>query len=127
MPRWRQRAFRCAVMTDDRITRLSETIRARRDASPETSYVARLLVKGPERIAQKVGEEAVETVIAATKGDAGALVGEAADLVFHLAVLLESMGLSFSEVLAELDRRDGISGLAEKASRSRVSPSKRGD
>lgn len=114
-------------MTDDRLTRLTETVRARRTADPDTSYVARLFAKGRERIAQKVGEEAIETVIAAAKGDTKGLVGEAADLIFHLAVLLESMGLSFEEVLAELDRRDGVSGLAEKAARSSVSSPKQGD
>ena len=114
-------------MTDDRLYRLTETIRARRGADPDTSYVARLFAKGRERIAQKVGEEAVEAVIAATKGDAEGLAGEAADLVFHLAVLLESMGLSFEQVLDELERREGISGLAEKAARSSVAASKQGD
>lgn len=114
-------------MTDDRLLRLSATIRARRDADPETSYVAKLFAKGRERIAQKVGEEAVEAVIAATKGDAKGLTGEAADLTFHLAVLLESMGLSFDDVLAELDRREGVSGLTEKAARSSVADPKQGD
>jgi phosphoribosyl-ATP pyrophosphohydrolase len=112
-------------MTEDRLLRLSETIRARRGADPDSSYVARLLANGPERIAQKVGEEAVETVIAAIKGEG--LVGEAADLIFHLAVLLESHGLDFAAVLAELERREGISGLTEKASRSGVMPPQRGE
>jgi phosphoribosyl-ATP pyrophosphohydrolase len=114
-------------MSDDRLIRLSATIRARRGADPESSYVARLLSKGRERIAQKLGEEAVEAVIAATKGDPDGFKGEAADLVFHLAVLLESMGLSFDDVLAELERREGISGLAEKAARSGVAGSNSGD
>ena len=114
-------------MSDDRLARLSAAIRARRDADPESSYVARLFAKGRERIAQKVGEEAVEAIIAATRGDAQALKGEAADLVFHLAVLLESLGLGFDDVLAELERREGTSGLAEKAARSGVSRPKRGD
>lgn len=114
-------------MTDDRLARLSETIRARRGADPDSSYVARLFAKGRERIAQKVGEEAVEAVIASTKGDAEALKGEAADLIFHLAVLLDSLGLSFEDVLDELERREGISGLAEKAARSGVASPKRGD
>ncbi|GAO40424.1 phosphoribosyl-ATP pyrophosphatase [Sphingomonas changbaiensis NBRC 104936] len=114
-------------MTDDRLTRLSARIRARRGADPDSSYVARLLATGRERIAQKVGEEAVEAVIAATRGDPGALTGEAADLVFHLAVLLESLGLSFDDVLAELERREGVSGLAEKAARSGVGLSKPGE
>lgn len=118
MRRWGRPAFRCAAMTDDRLTRLSETIRARRGGDPDTSYVARLFSKGRERIAQKVGEEAVETVIAAIRDDARGLTGEAADLVFHLAVLLDSMDLSFEDVLKELDRREGVSGLVEKAARS---------
>lgn len=114
-------------MTEDRLLRLSELIRARRDADPESSYVARLLAKGRERIAQKVGEEAVEAVIAATRGDAAGLTAEAADLLFHLAVLLEAMGLGFADILTELDRRADTSGLAEKASRSGVMPPQRGD
>lgn len=114
-------------MTEDRLLKLSELIRARRGADPSDSYVAQLLAKGRERIAQKVGEEAVEAVIAATKGNAEGLTSEAADLLFHLAVLLESMGLSFDDVLAELDRRRGVSGLAEKASRSGVMPPRKGD
>jgi phosphoribosyl-ATP pyrophosphohydrolase len=112
-------------MTEDRLLRLSETIRSRRGGDPDSSYVARLLAKGPERIAQKVGEEAVETVIAAIKGEG--LVGEAADLIFHLALLLESQGLDFDAVLSELERREGISGLTEKASRSGVMPPQRGE
>ena len=127
MRRWVRPAFRCGTMTDDRLTRLSATIRARRDADPDTSYVAKLFAKGRERIAQKVGEEAVEAVIAATRGDAQGLTGEAADLVFHLAVLLDSMDLSFDDVLAELDRREGVSGLTEKAARSGVTDPKQGD
>jgi phosphoribosyl-ATP pyrophosphohydrolase len=111
----------------DTIARLTETIRARRSADPASSYVAKLLAGPPERIAQKLGEEAVEAVIAAAKGDAQGLTSEAADLIFHLAVLLECHGLSFDNVLAELDRRDGVSGLAEKAARSRVSDAQQGD
>lgn len=124
MRRLARKVFRCAGMTDDRLARLSETIRARRGADPDASYVARLFERGRERIAQKVGEEAVETVIAATRGDPEGVVGEAADLVFHLACLLEAMGLSFDAVLDELERREGISGLAEKAARSSVGPPK---
>ena len=104
----------------DTLARLIETIRARRGADPGSSYVAKLLAGAPDRIAQKVGEEAVEAVIAATRGDATGLVSEAADLLFHLAVLLDKHGLSLEDVLAELDRREGISGIAEKAGRSGV-------
>ncbi len=101
----------------DSLTRLQRTIAERRNADPETSYVARLFGKGRAKIAQKVGEEAVEAVIAAMAGDAKGLVSESADLIFHLAVLLAEQGRSLDDVLAELDRREGVSGIAEKASR----------
>ena len=127
MRRWDLPAFRYVAMAEDRLLYLANLIRARRDADASDSYVARLLAKGRERIAQKVGEEAVETVIAATRNDAAGVTSEAADLLFHLAVLLEAMGLSFDDVLTELDRRRGVSGLKEKASRSSVMPPQRGD
>jgi len=98
--------------------RLETTIAARASASPDDSYVAKLNSKGVPKIAQKVGEEATETVIAALSGDKAELVGESADLLFHLLVLLQSKGVVLDEVLAELDRREGLSGLVEKASRS---------
>ncbi len=101
----------------DTLDRLQKTIAARRTADPDSSYVAALFAKGLPKIAQKVGEEAVETVIAALSHDAKALTGEAADLLFHLLVLLEAGGVHLSEVLAELDRREGVSGLDEKAAR----------
>lgn len=99
------------------LERLEATIRERRGGDPETSYVAKLTARGRAKIAQKVGEEGVETVIAAMADDAKGVTSEAADLIFHLAVLLADMGLSFADVAAELDRRDGVSGLAEKAAR----------
>jgi phosphoribosyl-ATP pyrophosphohydrolase len=102
----------------DTLDRLETTIAARRMAEPGSSYVASLFAKGLPKIAQKVGEEAVETVIAALSGDAKALTEEAADLLFHLLVLLKAGGVSLSDVLAELDRRDGVSGLDEKAART---------
>ena len=102
----------------DTLTRLEQTIAARRAASPDDSYVAKLHTKGLEKIAQKVGEEGVETVIAALAGDRQELIGEAADLLFHLLVLLGAKDVALEEVLAELDRREGMSGLAEKAARS---------
>lgn len=102
----------------DSLIRLEATIAQRLAASPETSYVAKLHAKGLAKIAQKVGEEATETVIAALTGDGQELVGEAADLLFHLMVLLGEKGVPLEAVLAELDRREGLSGLAEKASRS---------
>ncbi|GMN03090.1 phosphoribosyl-ATP diphosphatase [Erythrobacter sp. MTPC3] len=100
------------------LERLEQTIAARRAASPETSYVAKLNAKGVPKIAQKVGEEATETVIAAVSGSNEELIGEAADLLFHLMVLLDAKGVSLDHVLGELDRREGLSGLEEKASRS---------
>ncbi len=102
----------------DTLSRLETTIAQRRLASPDESYVAKLHAKGLPKIAQKLGEEATETVIAALAGDEAELVGEAADLLFHLLVLLGAKDVSLEQVLAELDRREGLSGLAEKASRS---------
>ena len=99
------------------LEQLESTIRARRDADPAASYVASLFARGMPKIAQKLGEEAVETVIAAMAGDAKAVIGEAADLLFHLTVLLTAAGIPLSDVMAELERREGMSGLAEKASR----------
>jgi phosphoribosyl-ATP pyrophosphohydrolase len=100
------------------LQRLEATIATRRQGDPEASYVARLNAKGLPKIAQKVGEEAVEAVIAAVSGDKAGLVGEAADLVFHLMVLLDASGVTLAEVTAELQRREGTSGIAEKAARS---------
>ena len=103
-------------MADDVLTRLEATIRARRGGDPASSYVASLFAKGTPSIAQKVGEEAVETVIAALREPDG-LAAEAADLVFHLLVLLADAGLELADVTAELARREGLSGIEEKASR----------
>ena len=102
----------------DTLTRLAQTIAARRQADPATSWVAKLHARGLPVIAKKLGEEAVETVIAALSGSREELVGEAADTLFHLLVLLDAKGVSLDEVLAELERREGTSGIAEKASRS---------
>lgn len=102
----------------DTLNRLETVIAERRGASADSSYVASLFAKGREKIAQKVGEEATETVIASLSGDSAKLTSEAADLLFHLLVLLAEGGVSVDDVLAELDRRDGVSGIAEKASRS---------
>jgi phosphoribosyl-ATP pyrophosphohydrolase len=101
----------------DSLARLERTIIARRDADPITSYVAKLRAMGRPKMAQKLGEEAVETVIAALGGDKAELTGEAADLLFHLIALLVDCGVSLADVCAELDRREGVSGLDEKASR----------
>ena len=99
------------------LEKLESTILARRYADPGSSYVAALFAKGMAKIAQKLGEEAVETVIAAMQGDAKAVTSEAADLLFHLTVLLAAADVPFTDVLAELDRREGRSGLDEKNAR----------
>jgi len=103
----------------DTLARLEQVIASRKGGDPDASYVARLHAKGLGKIAQKLGEEAVEAVIAAMAGNRQELVGEAADLLFHLLVLLDAQGVPLAEVLAELDRREGVSGIAEKASRTR--------
>ena len=102
----------------DPLSRLAATIAARRDADPATSWVARLHAGGVPLIARKLGEEAVETVVAALSGSREELVGEAADTLFHLLVLLDAKGVPLAEVLAELERREGTSGIAEKAART---------
>ena len=101
----------------DTLSRLAATIAARRDADPATSWVAKLHASGVPVIARKLGEEAVETVVAALVGSREELIGEAADTLFHLLVLLDAKGVPLAEVLAELDRREGTSGIAEKAAR----------
>lgn len=101
----------------DTLVRLEATIAARMSADPESSYVARLNAKGVGKIAQKLGEEATETVIAALSEDDKSLTAEAADLMFHLMVLLGARKVPFSAVMDELDRREGLSGIAEKAAR----------
>jgi phosphoribosyl-ATP pyrophosphohydrolase len=101
----------------DTLSRLAATIAARRDADPETSWVAKLHARGVPVIARKLGEEAIETVIAALSGSREELVGEAADTLFHLLVLLDAKGVRLDEVLAELERREGTSGIAEKSAR----------
>jgi phosphoribosyl-ATP pyrophosphohydrolase len=103
---------------EDPLDRLEATIRARRGADPASSYTAALFARGRPRIAQKLGEEAVECVVAALGPDpATALRGEAADLLYHLVVLLADTGLTLADLRAELARREGVSGLEEKASR----------
>ena len=102
----------------DRFDQLLATVVARRSADPASSYVAKLTAKGRAKLAQKLGEEAVEVVIAAISDDRTGLVSESADLMFHLAVLLADAGLSFDDVRAELERREGVSGLEEKAKRA---------
>ena len=107
------------TQSHDTLARLERTIADRRSAAPEHSYVAQLHARGVPVIARKLGEEAVETVIAALAEDDKALTGEAADLLFHLLILLHERGLSIADVLAELDRREGVSGIAEKAGRAK--------
>jgi phosphoribosyl-ATP pyrophosphohydrolase len=101
----------------DILARLAATIAARAGASPESSYVAKLFAKGEDAILKKIGEEATETVMAAKDGDKLRLTAEIADLWFHCLVLLASRGLGPQDVLAELERREGVSGIAEKAAR----------
>ncbi|MCB1491035.1 MAG: phosphoribosyl-ATP diphosphatase [Rhodobiaceae bacterium] len=105
-------------MSNDTIKALAATIRARRAATAEKSYTKSLLEAGVSKCARKFGEEAVETVIAALEGDRAALTGEAADVIYHLMVLLEASDCAFDEVLMELERRMGQSGHEEKAARS---------
>ena len=99
------------------LDRLAAIIASRRHADPATSHVAKLLKQGRAKIAGKVGEEAVETVIAAVQNDRAAIVAESADLLFHLSVLWADAGISPDDIDAELARREGVSGLAEKAGR----------
>jgi phosphoribosyl-ATP pyrophosphohydrolase len=96
---------------------LAATIAARRGADPETSWTAKLLAKGPEKCAEKFGEEAVEAIIEAVKGDRARLTAEAADVLYHLLVMLASRDVTLADVVAELDRREGTSGIAEKDAR----------
>ncbi len=103
---------------DDIFDRLEVRIAERsRRGNPETSYIARKLAKGRLKLAEKLGEEAVETVIAAIAEDDAALIGESADLLFHLLILLGHRGIKLDQVRAELERREGQSGIAEKNSR----------
>ena len=99
------------------LERLAETVLARRGADPESSHTARMLARGPEKCAEKFGEEAVEAIIAAAKGDRDNLTFEAADVLYHLIVMLAARDVTLEQVLAELERREGVSGLAEKAAR----------
>src|SRR5512134_3424266 len=112
-------AKRSTAGDPDVIDRLAATIAARRGADPASSYVASLLAKGGDAILKKIGEEATETVIAAKDGDKLRLTAEVADLWFHCLVLLAFHGLGPDDVRAELQQREGTSGLAEKASRQR--------
>ena len=102
---------------NDVLTQLAEVLEQRKQADPDSSYVAKLYAKGLDAILKKIGEEATETVMAGKDGDPDKLVYEVADLWFHSLVLLAHQGLGPEDVLAELERRFGLSGLAEKANR----------
>jgi phosphoribosyl-ATP pyrophosphohydrolase len=104
-------------MSTDTLQRLAAVLEERKQASPDSSYVARLYDKGLDSILKKIGEEATETVMAAKDGDPAQIVYETADLWFHTLVLLAHQGLGPADVLAELERRFGLSGLEEKAAR----------
>lgn len=101
----------------DTLSRLAGTITARKGADPASSWTAQLLARGPEKCAEKFGEEAVEAIIEAVRGDRARLTAEAADVIYHLLVMLAARDVPLAEVLAELDRREGQSGLDEKAAR----------
>ena len=98
--------------------RLAATVQDRKTADPDSSWTARLLAKGPEKCAEKFGEEAVEAIIEAVKGDRARLTAEAADVIFHLLVMLAAHDVTLADVESELKRRAGTSGLAEKANRA---------
>lgn len=104
-------------MTRHTLDQLAATIAARRGADPESSWTAKLLARGPEKCAEKFGEEAIEAIIEAVRGDRARLTSEAADVLYHLLVMLAARDVPLADVLAELDRREGVSGVAEKAAR----------
>jgi len=99
------------------LERLAATIAARKSASADDSWTAKLLSKGPEKCAEKFGEEAIEAIIAAVKNDKAELTAEAADVLYHLLVMLAARDVKLADVLAELERREGTSGIEEKAAR----------
>jgi phosphoribosyl-ATP pyrophosphohydrolase len=99
------------------LSRLAATIAARKSADPDSSWTAKLLAKGPEKCAEKFGEESIEAIIEAVKGDRAKLTAEAADVLYHLLVMLAARDVTLADVEAELARREGTSGIAEKAAR----------
>lgn len=114
-------------LNDTVLARLADVIDARRGGDPETSYVSRLLAKAPDGILKKIGEEATETVMAAKDAAPERIVAETADLWFHCMVMLSHYGLRPEQVLAELERRAGTSGLEEKAARKAAAREASGD
>ena len=102
----------------DVFQRLGQTIAARKGADPSSSHTAAMLAKGPDKCAEKFGEEAIEAIIEAVRGDSDALTRECADVLYHMMVMLAARDVDFSAVQAELERREGTSGISEKASRS---------
>lgn len=98
---------------------LAVTIDSRKDADPTSSWTAKLLAKGPEKCAEKFGEEAIEAIIEAVKGDRENLISEGADVLYHFLVMLASRDIALDDVLTELARRQGLSGLDEKAARAK--------
>lgn len=96
---------------------LAEVVETRAAASPESSWTAKLLAKGPEKCAEKFGEEAIEAIIEAAKGNRDGLISEGADVLFHFLVMLKARDVRLEEVMEELARRQGVSGIAEKANR----------
>ena len=113
-----------AVPSNDTLARLAEVIEARRAGDPEKSYVARLFAKGGDAVLKKIGEEATEVVMACKDGDPKKVVAEVADLWFHTLIALAQHGLTPADVLAELERREGLSGLEEFAARKMQSREK---
>jgi phosphoribosyl-ATP pyrophosphohydrolase len=106
-------------MTNDVLSKLAETLESRKNAAPDSSYVASLYDKGLDEILKKIGEEATEVVIAAKSGEKTAIIHETADLWFHTLVMLAQQGLGPDDILLELGRRFGLSGLEEKANRKK--------
>lgn len=106
------------MSTDDVLLRLSETLASRRNADPETSYTAKLFAKGPDSILKKIGEESAELIMAAKDGKRLNIVYESADLIYHMLALLAFYGIGAEDVLNELQRREGTSGIDEKKSRA---------
>ena len=104
-------------MSTEVLLRLAETLASRRNADPEKSYTARLFAKGPDSILKKIGEESAELIMAAKDGDKAHIVYESADLLYHVMALLTFCDLSIEDVLRELHRREGVSGIEEKNSR----------